>query len=718
MRQLFFLSIICVISQTISYSQVSNPEIPYSYQYQLKAIKEYVTMPDFDSQSLVAEDAQAENSTLKQKRFAKVFHVDLHTYNSGEWIQVPNGGRTWRLGIYSKDAYSIYFVFGKFHLSNGVSLFIYNNNYQQISKTYSAKNNTSKHILPVAPIPGDSIIIELNVEPGIENFGDLTLTQVWHDYQNAFGHIIKKTNSLLKSGSCNIDVNCMTGDFWQTEKRAVCKIIVDGQLCTGTLINNVRGEKIPYLLTAHHCVQSDEAATTAIFYFEYESIKCKSDSIYSESQIINGATRVASTLYIDEEHKGLDFALLKLNQFPPISYKPYLAGWDISSNTPLGAVCIHHPWGDIKKIATSNAFLSTGNIGLGYNPYSHWKVSKWDRGVTENGSSGSALFNRDHLIIGSLTGGDAECGSPYNDYFTKLSLSWNYYPEAKNQIKAWLDPDNKGVSTLDGYSPFDFDYLLTDTVLNLQIVDLSEISNDNLSSGYITGPNNRHWTQFAEKYAATDTTLLDEVILKVAYANPASSLSNIKLKIWRGGSTPGNEIYSKLLFIKDLQLFENIIYLDTILRIKGDFFIGYEVNYNTPDNFALYHGPKLAESLSTMYIMENDIWYNIKDVAGISYPTSLGIGFIGNTELVKKETRIVRAFPNPCYDRLTLETFKKLSKIDLICFDTSGKKIGIPYRINKKTQVIFDVSGLRRGVYGFYINSDNGTFSGKFVVIR
>ncbi|MEZ5000401.1 MAG: hypothetical protein R2744_00685 [Bacteroidales bacterium] len=39
----------------------------------------------------------------------------------------------------------------------------------------------------------------------------------------------------------------------------------------------------------------------------------------------------------------IDLALVELSSFPPITYKPYLAGWDARPIVPVNQVTIHHP---------------------------------------------------------------------------------------------------------------------------------------------------------------------------------------------------------------------------------------------------------------------------------------------------------------------------------------------------------------------------------------
>src|SRR5690606_34281166 len=125
---------------------------------------------------------------------------------------------------------------------------------------FTQKNNGPANALSVAPLSGDHLIIELNIPTEITEYGSLQLSRVYHDVLNIFG-----THEQSSSKTCDENINCENGTFWQTEKRAVCKIISDGLLSTGTLIANTSKNNQTYLITSQHTMFSDEKAIEAIF---------------------------------------------------------------------------------------------------------------------------------------------------------------------------------------------------------------------------------------------------------------------------------------------------------------------------------------------------------------------------------------------------------------------------------------------------------------------
>jgi len=130
----------------------------------------------------------------------------------------------------------------------------------------------------------------------------------------------------------------------------------------------------------------------------------------------------------------------------------------------LPVVCIHHPQGDVKKISIDNGPVTAeyqNPIPLDLHwlydeslPQAFWRVIKWETGTTEGGSSGSPLFNQNQLIVGNLTGGQADCSNSVNDYYSKFHMGWDYYSNYSKQLKHWLDPESTGITNLVGFNPY------------------------------------------------------------------------------------------------------------------------------------------------------------------------------------------------------------------------------------------------------------------------
>ena len=432
-----------------AFSQISNGGTPASFELSLKSTNDIpmFVLPEVDRDRLLMEDMDSEVTGCNY-RVAKAFQVDLNPDNSGKWDDLADGGRIWRLRIKAPGASGLNVYFNRYTLPEEASLFIYSPDRSKILGGYTSANNKEFGKLNVQPLAGEELVVEYNEPAGYEGKALLQIGNIGHFYR---GNALFSTAGYGDSESCNKNVICADGDNWRDQIRSVAKILFQDNsgnyfLCSGALINNAKNDGTAYLLTANHCLPFYIQAESAIFYFNYESPVCSPQQDGDDTQTISGSSIIVTS-------NLLDFCLVKLSKPPPESYNVYYSGWDATPDAPEQGVCIHHPIGDIKKITLYTKAPVTGDFVYewDFDDNTHWYIAKWAKGITQGGSSGSPLYNQDKRIVGDLTGGStiANCTSA-DAYFAKFSESWDKYSEPKYQLKAWLDPDNKGVTYLDG----------------------------------------------------------------------------------------------------------------------------------------------------------------------------------------------------------------------------------------------------------------------------
>lgn len=421
-------------------AQVNAGGSPMSSMLQLNSSVSYISMPEFDSRQFLEEDAVTANNPDYPMRYGKIFDVDLNLNNSGVWETLHDGSRVWRLGIRSENAMSLNLAYKNFHLPQGATFFVYNPGKNFVFGAFTELNNTEDRQFATTPVPGNETILEYYEPVYCAGQGSITVSQVVHAYKDIMGF-----NSVLEL-PCNININCPIGAPWVEQKRSVTRITFNlsgsGYLCSGALMNNTEQNRILYYLTAQHC-QTDNFSSM-VFYFNYEAATCNGTTGLL-SQTVTGATLKAQNF-------DTDFQLLQLNGSVPAAYNAYFNGWDKSGVNPTNQTAIHHPGGAIKKISVdlNPAVTSSGFGGRLTNGF--WQVV-WDFGMTEGGSSGCPLYDQNKRVIGQNLGGiAAQCENPQSVYkvFGKFSESWAHGGSSTNQIKDWLDPNNSGVSTLDG----------------------------------------------------------------------------------------------------------------------------------------------------------------------------------------------------------------------------------------------------------------------------
>ncbi|MBZ0198855.1 MAG: hypothetical protein K8H86_03240, partial [Ignavibacteriaceae bacterium] len=447
------------------FSQISDGGTPYTFTHGSIQQAEKISMPAVNVAALLAED-ELEQSKALPFRFGFPMDVNYNLENSGTWMDLPGGAKLWRLNIISQGATTINLIYNDFWLPQGAKFYIYNENHSEVIGAFTARNNNENGQFATGLVRGESVILEYYEPANPEALGIISISTVVHGYKDVFKRL-EETDGFGSSGSCNNNVNCPEGDPWQNEKRAAAMILTssNSRLCSGAMVNNVRGDLTPYFLTANHCV-SASSPTNWIIMFNYQSPGCTNvDGPLNYT--VQGTTTKAKSA-------DSDFALLLLNTAPPDSYMVHFAGWSAIDVASANSVGIHHPAGDIKKISFDyEPATSTDYVPSPYLANSHWEVASWNDGTTEGGSSGSPLFDPSHRIVGQLHGGWASCSSITQDYYGKFSMSWNRGSTPATRLKDWLDPDNTGTLTLDGWDPTigTPDLIPPTTITDLSVVD-------------------------------------------------------------------------------------------------------------------------------------------------------------------------------------------------------------------------------------------------------
>lgn len=379
------------------------------------------------------------------------------TLDDGRWQKLDDGSWSWRTRVYSAGAQTLNLHFSKFDLPEGASLWLYDPSGAVIAGPYIHANELGDQQLWTSVINGETTIVELRVPAAVKDQVRLQLAEVNHGYRG-FANDKAGTGSYKDSGSCEIDVACPAGQPYLAQARALARITINGTgLCSGQLINNVRQDNTPFFLTANHCGINSGNAGSVVFYWNYQNSSCGGNGIEPGYQTQSGGVWVAGDA-------TSDFTLIKAAQMPSSSFNLFLSGWNASSNVPQSGGVVHHPKGDVTKVAVySSAASSLDNQGLctGQLPITGtctstryvnvWRVS-YSQGITEPGSSGSALYDQNQLIVGQLSGGSTSCSAGKNatDIYGRLNSAWTSKSASNAQLKANLDPDNTGTLTLGG----------------------------------------------------------------------------------------------------------------------------------------------------------------------------------------------------------------------------------------------------------------------------
>ena len=442
-----FTILFSIITGLVLGQKQGNGGVPKSFKYeQLYKNIDQRTFSTPNLESLRSEDAMTDHTGTAPWRFGFNNFTTLNLSNSGTWFDLQNGDRIWFLKLTCEQALSVNLTFTNSEIPEGNELFIFNEKRDFILGKFS-QEHIYKGQLGTELVPGSTVIIEYYVTRGNSN-GKIEVSTVTHGYRTADEFQEKAFGG---SGACNMNVNCADGLPWQQERNSAVMLVSGSNgFCSGALINNALNDGKPYVLTANHCYSDP---TNWIFRFNWQAADCNNPAASPSFQSLSGSV-------LRSRRTPSDFCLVEITgglqgNTVPLSYNPYFAGWNNADSPPTSTVSIHHPSGDIKKIAFDDA-PAISSQGMGSTEANSTWTVEWDRNTTtEGGSSGSPLFDQNHRIIGQLWGGGASCSNLSSpDYYGRVHSSWEpANSNSTNQLKFWLDPNNSGAEFIDGYDP-------------------------------------------------------------------------------------------------------------------------------------------------------------------------------------------------------------------------------------------------------------------------
>lgn len=410
----------------------------------------------FDRDSALHAMEAADKEALRIYLFAHKEETDIDLLTLGQHTGLRDGRQVWQYRISSPGALSLSFFFDRVSLPEGALLFVYTGDGSKVLGGFGAENVSPSGTLATQPIESDDVVIELQAPAGTQPI--LHLSEVNHGVRPLstradFGSNFGRGSSSL---SCTPEVVCMPG--LDEMKRAVVVVVIDGVgRGSGTMVSNTQGDNTPYLLTAAHVLSVDfkymdieHQAERTVAIFNYESPSCSGEVMPDMSQSVSGAVVMGFD-------KPTDACLIRLNNIPPESYRPYYLGWTAETHPQGNYINIHHPLAMTKRVNYYNqdVKINASIDGIYYfAPHMHYRVAWWDVGTTEAGSSGSPLIDKSHRVMGGLSAGGSQCGQKRADYFFSLANVWAQNRKATQSIVRALSPGGAGVLSCDGRDPY------------------------------------------------------------------------------------------------------------------------------------------------------------------------------------------------------------------------------------------------------------------------
>jgi lysyl endopeptidase len=413
-----------------------------------------------------------EAAAERPDRFAVAVPHAISPANAGQWIREGETS-TWRYSVRIPGAVSMSFHANRYRLPAGAVLTVRGKDGAAATYTNAVGANGG---LWGRLVRGDQLDFELRVASRDESRVAFDLASLQAGYRGLgggaadhphFKRLQKARAASAASATCLENFDCHDDAQSAFNGDATAAIVIDGiALCTGTLINNLRSDGTPYLLTARHC-QTGPGAGIVVYWDAAKPCGQPLGSIYDTTTM---AYHSGSETVFEQQ----DVWLIRLSS--SINAKnPYFAGWDSTGGAFVGGYSPHHAMGRSRQYARwfGQAHLLTltgATLGVGYDS-NFWGVVN-DVGSVGSGSSGGGLFNAEHRLVGVgsmayLTGGpgsDGVCpatpppvpdGSTATALYIAMSAVWESNADTTSStnpvtLKSLLDPDNTGARTAPG----------------------------------------------------------------------------------------------------------------------------------------------------------------------------------------------------------------------------------------------------------------------------
>ncbi|MEY2714522.1 MAG: hypothetical protein RIT24_865 [Planctomycetota bacterium] len=366
-----------------------------SFEFGLDAIPAPVfALPAEDHDFYLLED-ERDGAGPKPLRFAVPVAANV-SMEDGEWIPVP-GGSLWRLEIASPNAVSANLSLTGIDLPEGQHIRVsvpgmMDSTIGPIEGVGEFGNGTAYGLC----LPSNRTLIEWFVPTGARVKGlPFATVAYFHGYRDIFSGAFNNAGDGGVAGNCHNQPSCFA--TWLNESNGTVRLIFNGFLCSGQLTATTAADETPYVSTANHCISSTADANACQFNFFYRTPTCNA----AVSAGVNVLGSDLSSTYL-----ASDCTLLLVR--PTLPTNVFWIGWtNQNPGTNTASTGLHHPGGAPQAISFGVKNANAFNCGA---PQTNWASLSWNNGITEGGSSGSAIYrDSDKRMYGVLTCGASSC---------------------------------------------------------------------------------------------------------------------------------------------------------------------------------------------------------------------------------------------------------------------------------------------------------------------
>lgn len=382
---------------------------------------------------LTKDELKPDTESLARKAGVhRKLEADLGRF--GRWDITPEGKHLWRFAIQSPEAAGLRFHIRGFHVGAGL-LWLHDGSGRgsEIMGPYSGEGPFGDGKFWTDVVLSDTAVLEFQTEVPPRSAAEPPPFEIL-EISHLMPEALETGKERQAAANCHLDATCY--QEWAFTARSVGHITFEKKggsyVCSGTLLATQRPSGIPYFLTADHCIPDDAVARTMQVFWMYQTTTCNGDPPGNKLNL----ARSLGARYLAGGGLGSgDFTLVQLTSVPDTVV---FSGWD-TAEPGIGASVagIHHPDGDYKRISFGRREPAMPGLP-GTDPDYYYSVA-YTEGRTQGGSSGSGLFARPGVLVGTLTWGQKQEGPngvcQYHPYHTGYGRFSTHYPHLRQYLE-------------------------------------------------------------------------------------------------------------------------------------------------------------------------------------------------------------------------------------------------------------------------------------------